>query len=474
MNSRTGKFLCVIPPKTLAINHDTGETHQQSEQHIREALEAIEFSNKSTSELSGGGIAIGVGPNVQAFTDNEIIVSFVGHLTNVDYLAWRLFSPEGRRGDELKKANMDPLEAAHTLVGGRCYEAELVCHVYKTFGMHCLPKLRGKFAFTCYDARTVRVFAARDASGEFPLKYGRGADGTVVVSNFEGASELLPKDASGMEMNPPEFIDVPAGTYIYGHRSLMPRRFERTEETKTKEIEAAHDAVAAALKGIDLAKKSGRKSLDGEISGRPWMKANLELDSAGSSRKNSIDQQHKPGPNLSAAAKPFDISKLDSLPEHDTPAPKEDDHEEGTEEEHRQAEAVAVKAAQAALKRVASGANMRGMVRMGSTHTMSLLDNTPHQSPVRRRSAALTDSPKMHRIPSRSGLISGMVKVASYEEFGNIGSLNDLRHAAKPGKEDGKEGGENLEEKRNASWVDLSMLVISGNGDGGNGSKEGD
>ena len=74
---------------------------------------------------------------------------------------------------------------------------------------------------------------------------------------------------------------------------------------------------------------------------------------------------------------------------------------------------MAVKAAQAALKRVASGANMRGMVRMGSTHTMSLLDNTPHQSPVRRRSAALTDSPKMHRVPSRSGLISGMVKVAS-------------------------------------------------------------
>jgi len=463
MNSRTGKFLCVIPPKTLSINHDTGEAQQQSEQHIREALEAIEFKNKSTSELNGGGIAIGVGPNVQAFTDNEIIVSFVGHLTNVDYLAWRLFSPEGRRGDDLRKGeNADPLEAAKSLVGGRCYEAELICHVYKTFGTHCLPKLRGRFAFTVYDARTVRVFAARDASGEFLLKYGRGADGTVVVSNFEGASELLPEDASGMEVNPPDLEDLPAGTYIYGHRSLIPRRFERTEETKSKEIEAAHDAVAAALKGIDLAKRGGRKSLDGEISGRPWMKANREPDSAGSSRRNSIDQQQRPEkPSLSAAAKPFDISKLDSLPEHDTPAPKEDDHKEGTEEEHRQAEAVAVKAAQAALKRVASGANMRGIVRMGSTHAMSLLDGTPH-SPVKRSSAAVMDSPKMHRVPSRSGLISGMVKVASYEEFGNIGSLNDLRHASK--KEDGKEGEGDLDGKRTASWVDLSMLVISGNG----------
>ena len=133
---------------------------------------------------------------------------------------------------------MDPLEAAHTLVGGRCYEAELVCHVYKTFGMHCLPKLRGKFAFTCYDARTVRVFAARDASGEFPLKYGRGADGTVVVSNFEGASELLPKDASGMEMNPPEFICT-RRNHIYGHRSLMPRRFERTRKRRRKKSKRA-------------------------------------------------------------------------------------------------------------------------------------------------------------------------------------------------------------------------------------------
>ena len=242
MNSKTsGKFLCVLPPKTLQIDHDTGETHRplDSERHVREALEAIDESNNldadddgsvggvaaaaaatretstsSKKELSGGGIAISVGPNVQAFTDNEIIVSFVGHLTNVDYLAWRLFHPDGRRGEDLKSS---PLEAAKTLVGGRCYEAELICHVYRHFGVQCLPKLRGEYAFACYDARTVRVFAARDASGKFQLKFGRGIDGTVVVSNFDGASELLPKHsrsdgsamASGSEV---EFEDVPPGT----------------------------------------------------------------------------------------------------------------------------------------------------------------------------------------------------------------------------------------------------------------------
>ena len=143
----------------------------------------------------------------------------------------------------------------------------------------------------------------------------RGADGTVWLCPYSRRLGVITERCQRMEMNPPEFIDVPAGTYIYGHRSLMPRRFERTEETKTKEIEAAMATrFSQRVERHRFSKEVWRKSLDGEISGRPWMKANRELDSAGSSRKNSIDQQHKPGPNLSAAAKPFDISKLDSLP----------------------------------------------------------------------------------------------------------------------------------------------------------------
>ena len=63
--------------------------------------------------LHGGGVAISVGPAIQAFTDNEVIVSFCGHLSNVDYLAWRLFSPEGRRGD--KAPAQGSLEAAKKL-----------------------------------------------------------------------------------------------------------------------------------------------------------------------------------------------------------------------------------------------------------------------------------------------------------------------------------------------------------------------
>ena len=115
---------------------------------MHDALSALEFQ-KSSQTVEGGGVAISVGPAIQAFTDNEIIVSFCGHLTNVDYLAWRLFSPEGRRGDAITQS---PLLAASKLVGGRCYEAELICHMYKAFGTKSLPKLRGRFSFTCFDS----------------------------------------------------------------------------------------------------------------------------------------------------------------------------------------------------------------------------------------------------------------------------------------------------------------------------------
>ena len=182
----------------LRVN-SAGQATRDSTNALDDALAALEFQTSSQT-VDGGGVAISVGPAIQAFTDNEVIVSFCGHLTNVDYLAWRLFSPEGRRGDSISQ---NPLEAASKLIGGRCYEAELICHMYKTFGTKSLPKLRGKFSFSCFDARSVRVFAARDPSGTYPLLYGRDGSGTVVVANFESAKEML----DGGKLQP-----VPAGS----------------------------------------------------------------------------------------------------------------------------------------------------------------------------------------------------------------------------------------------------------------------
>ena len=421
MRDRVGKFICVVPPKTLRVNHATGTgARARGEDALEDALGALEFKT-ATSALDGGGVAIGVGPGIQAFTDNEVIVSFVGHLTNVDYLAWRLFSDEGRRGDS---APACALEAARQLIGGRCYEAELVCHLYKTFGTKALPKLRGKFAFVCYDSKSVRVFAARDASGEYDLKYARDElDGTVVVSNFDGASEITPSKQ--------DMLDVPPGCYIYGHRSITPSRFAKTFEEKSSELAAAEAAAAIALRGINI---KSRRSQDV------------------SRVRESIDEERESyiGEDAQRALKYLDGGH--EFESHDRAADTED-VEPGTEEDHKAAENVAIKAASAAIKRIASGVNMSGMVRMDSVSALSAFGMSHLNSEVNDPDF------KIDRVPSRSGLLSDMIKVASFGNLKNIdkGSLTDLAHTGattlptKLGKSD-----------RRGSWQDLSLLVVSG------------
>ena len=104
-------------------------------------------------------------------------------------------------------------------------------------------------------------------------------------------------------------------------------------------------------------------------------------------------------------------------------------------------QAVAVQAVAAALIRIASGANMKGMVRMGSSSALHAL-HVGLKSEVERpmhedENVHKPDGMSIHRIQSRSGQLSSMVKVASFGNLGNIrnvSSLSDLHHAGTPGK----------------------------------------
>lgn len=467
---------------------------------MHDALSALEFQ-KSSQTVEGGGVAISVGPAIQAFTDNEIIVSFCGHLTNVDYLAWRLFSPEGRRGDAITQS---PLLAASKLVGGRCYEAELICHMYKAFGTKSLPKLRGRFSFTCFDSRSVRVFAARDPSVTYPLMYGRDIDGTVVIANFNSA--LMMRNVSSSEL-----LVVPAGCFIYGHRRIAPQRYANDETVSQIEAAAAADAAANALRGLTII---GRRRDDNSVdNGKSSLSRSPASGYASGSQAASLrafDDKLSDAavltPPLSAAASPWihrsdatadapenererepelsfeDGSLLDGLETRadlDTVGEKRLPLEPGTLEDHRQAETVAVKAAVAALRRIASGAKMKGMVRMGSSNALQsfCLDLGAGETKQRVRGGATThetEGMSIHRIPSRSGSIASMVKVASFGNLGNIhkvGNISDSQYVGAPGANslhtDGGAGSsvEDTESEtgtyKSYSWADMSLLVIS-------------
>ena len=532
------------PPKqTLRVNPYGVASRAEPNTALDDALSALEFQTSSTS-ADGGGVAISVGPAIQAFTDNEIIVSFCGHLTNVDYLAWRLFSAEGRRGDALSRQHKSLLEAASALIGGRCYEAELVCHMYKAFGTKALPKLRGQFSFVCFDARSVRVFAARDPSGTYPLLYGRDESGAVVVANFESAERMfeigqraLDDDAPATTAKPPRRLlkPVPAGCFIYGHRGIEPQRFAKDEASAKKQASKTSDAVANALRGLRVSRRSldararpadsnRRRSMDApspHVS--PPAPGAWSRQSGGKSqlpwRRESLDgEEHKTSPSpLDASAKPWSTGDL-SLPDTETEPALSAEHgatlagldvdeahdvlsdaaqsakalEPGTAREHEQAESVAVRAAAAALRRVASGANMKGMVRLGSSNALHALglgragEGADGLAALSGRSGARRSSGEerarrisgnsdstseseggnmaIHRVPSRSGLISSMVKVASFGNLGglqHVGSLNDLRHAA--GEKTKKKGapGDDAGDEAEDAWADVSLLVIS-------------
>lgn len=63
-------------------------------------------------------------------------------------------------------------------------DAEVVIHAYEQWGVECLGRLRGMFAFAIWDQRFRRLFLARDRVGKKPLFY------TQSAGRFQFASEL--------------------------------------------------------------------------------------------------------------------------------------------------------------------------------------------------------------------------------------------------------------------------------------------
>jgi asparagine synthase (glutamine-hydrolysing) len=62
-------------------------------------------------------------------------------------------------------------------------DTEAIVHAYEEFGDACVERLRGMFAFAVWDARTERLFAARDRAGEKPLYYTTTPGGSFVFGS---------------------------------------------------------------------------------------------------------------------------------------------------------------------------------------------------------------------------------------------------------------------------------------------------
>ena len=77
-------------------------------------------------------------------------------------------------------------------------DTEVVLEAYAAWGVDCLSRLNGMFAFALYDVQARRLFLARDRAGEKPLFYIHDTNGLAFASELKGlmADPDLPRRLS--------------------------------------------------------------------------------------------------------------------------------------------------------------------------------------------------------------------------------------------------------------------------------------
>src|SRR5918996_2738986 len=98
----------------------------------------------------------------------NIIDLVTGHqpITNEDGRVWIVFNGEIYNFPELR-TEME--RKGHRFATNS--DTETIVHLYEEYGVDCVKKLNGMFAFAIWDSRNERLFLARDRLGVKPLYY---------------------------------------------------------------------------------------------------------------------------------------------------------------------------------------------------------------------------------------------------------------------------------------------------------------
>ncbi|WP_295583640.1 asparagine synthase (glutamine-hydrolyzing) [uncultured Lamprocystis sp.] len=97
-------------------------------------------------------------------------------------------------------------------------DTEVLLAAYAAWGMECLKRLNGMFAFALYDARQQKLYLARDRAGEKPLFY-RLADGTLQFASELKA--LLANPAMPRRIDPDALDCYLALGYVPGRNCIL-------------------------------------------------------------------------------------------------------------------------------------------------------------------------------------------------------------------------------------------------------------
>ncbi len=155
------------------------------------------------------------GPVGFGFRRLSIIDLNTGHqpISNEDGSAWIVFNGEIYNYRELRQ---DLQSRGH--VFSTQTDTEVIVHLYEEFGVGCMEKLRGMFAFAIWDEGRKQLLLARDRVGIKPLYYWLSKDSLIFGSEIKALladPEVRPEVA-------PEIIDrFLTFLYIPGEETLL-------------------------------------------------------------------------------------------------------------------------------------------------------------------------------------------------------------------------------------------------------------
>ena len=156
-------------------------------------------------------------------------------------------------------------------------DTEVVVHLYEEFGMECVKRLRGMFAFAIWDERAKRLLVARDRIGIKPLHYMIDKDRIIFASEIKSIlaagvkREIDPAGLDGYFT----FNYVPAPYTIFkGIKKLLPGHILKMEGGKvseeqywdidyTKKSSKGMDEIMEEL--LDILKESVRMRLRSDV-----------------------------------------------------------------------------------------------------------------------------------------------------------------------------------------------------------------
>lgn len=98
-------------------------------------------------------------------------------------------------------------------------DTEVILAAYRAWGIGCLERFNGMFAFALWDARRQQLFLARDRVGEKPLFYAQLADGGLVFASEPRALRAHP--AVGRRIDPIGLAHYLTLNYSLGEHSLL-------------------------------------------------------------------------------------------------------------------------------------------------------------------------------------------------------------------------------------------------------------